>query len=801
MVSQLSFIILWIVLGALVFYRCSPKFWMPILAALLAVYSYFHLLNTEFLGLCWIVWAIFSLLIILSPLRRHFVIKPLLRWFKRQQPVLSAAEQQVLASGGVWWEHHFFSGAPDWRELLKLPASSLNSEEQSFLDNQVETLCRMINNWQVEHEDKNFSDEVWNYIKKEKFWGLAIEKKYGGHEFSANAHSAIIAKIASRSYSLAVTVMVPNALGAAEFLHHYGTPEQKEYFLPRLTCGEEIACFALTAPNAGSDAMSITDKGIVGRGVHEGREVIGIYLNWNKCYITLAPIATLIGVVFHLYDPDHLLGPEEDIGITVGIVPANHQGVEIGKRHCPLNMAFFNGPTRGHQVFIPMGWIIGGIECRGKGWQMMMECLALGRGISLPAVSTAVTQFCFRVAGAFATVRKQFNRPIGEFEGVKIALAHIGGFTYMSEATRLFTALGATEARPAVASAIAKYHLTEMSRQVVAHTMDIHAGQGIQLGPHNYLANYHNGVPISITVEGANLLTRNLIIFGQGVMRCHPYLRDEIMAADENNPHKLQRFDQLILQHIGKSLSEFMRTLVYGFTNGFWARGLQKSKLDKYLRQLTWMGFAFAFVTDVTLATVGGRLKFKEALSARLGDILSHLYLSSAVVKYFHDQGEQKQDLIFAEWSLHYSLHQIQTAFSGIFTNYPIRWVGSFLRLLIFPWGKKYQYPQDPLSFLIADKMQHDLILRDRLTKNCYNGDDLSDPVARLEKAFREVLAADPLYKKLEKAARDYGIPLHNNLQDDITLIHNKGALTLEEKDQLLSAEELRWAVQQVDEF
>lgn len=761
--------------------------------------------------LAWIALLIFIIIPIVVvvlfavfwPLRRKLFTMPFLNWVRRQQPSLTTIEQQVLESGGVWWEKNFFAGYIDWEQLLLLEKPVLTTVEQEFLDNQVETLCTMIDNWQIENELETLPEAVWNYIKKEGFWSLGLDKKYGGHNFSPIAHSAIISKIASRSYSAAVTIMVPNALGPAEFLQHYGTEEQKERYLPRLGAGDEISCFALTSPNAGSDAMSTTDTGIVCKGIYQNSEVLGIRLNWKKRYITLSPIATLIGLAFHLFDPDHLLGDQEDIGITLALIPSNTPGIKIGKRHKPLNLSFLNGPISGKDVFIPLDWIIGGVERRGHGWQMLMECLAVGRGISLPAVSTAITQLCFRMGSAYAYIRQQFRRSIGEFEGVKESLAHIGGFTYLSEATRLFTSLAVAKgARPAVASAISKYHLTEICRKVVNYTMDIHAGHGIQMGPRNYMAFLHMATPVNITVEGANILTRNLIIFGQGVMRCHPYLRAEIMAAsDPNDPIKVRQFDRLLLKHIGMVLNQLFRAFIYGITNGCCVKVPKKKNLTKYFRQLTRMSVAFALVSNVTLAIVGGKLKFKESLSARLGDVLSYLYMSSAVIKHFHDEGEKEQDLVFVDWCLSYCLHQIRLVFGQIFDNFPIPWIAKLIQLFIFPWGGNYIYPKEQWNFDIADKMQRDLILRDSLSKNCYSNQSPSDATGRVELAFQKLLKVRPILAKIEEAIKQKKLKLQNNFIDVIETAYRIELLSAEEYHQLLEAETLRWNALAVDEF
>ena len=803
MLTFIAWIALIGVLWTFAFYKVSPKIWIPSIAVLLLIYSYFHFFSVISLIVCWLLWAIVAGTIICSPCRRRLITTPFLKWFHKQQPPLTPSEQQVLDAGGLWWEQQFFTGHPNWQQLSELEKPRLTQAEQSFIDNQVETLCGMLNDWEIVHKHKDLPDKAWDYIKKEKFWGLVIEKQYGGHQFSAMAHSTIVNKIATRSYSAALTVMVPNSLGPAELLHRYGTQEQKTYYLPRLAKGDEIPCFALTAPEAGSDATSIKDSGVVCKGTYQNKEVLGIRLNWNKRYITLAPVATLIGLAFKLYDPDHLLGDKENVGITLALVPANQSGVEIGSRHYPLNLAFMNGPTRGKDVFIPIDWIIGGVESRGQGWQMMMECLAVGRGISLPALSSATAQLCFRMTGAYAFIRQQFHRSIGEFDGVKEALARIGGFTYLCEATRWFTAQGVDSGvRPAIASAVTKYHLTEICRKVVTDAMDIHGGRAIQMGPRNYLGNIHDGMPTSITVEGANILTRNLIIFGQGVMRCHPYLRHEIAASsDPKDASKRKQFDQLILKHTGFVLSQFARALVYGLTGGRWIRVPKKDRMTKYYRQLTRMSNAFVWVTDITLAVMGRELKLKETISARLGDVFSHLYMASAVLKYYQDQGQQDEDNAFVDWCIHYCLYQIHQAFIRFFSNFSVGWVSRLMRWIIFPFANGYAYPSDKVGFQIAHLMQKNSSLRDRLTSYCYIGHDEQDVTGRIEHALQSLLVAAPVFEKIEGLIRAKKVPCRGSMIATAEEAFQAGLLTADEWDQLKRAERLRQEAIQVDEF
>lgn len=796
----------WIALIILVFgtayFRVAARYWVPIFAIIL-----FFFTSSQFMGLfssviAWLIWILLSGFMVMGVLRQQIFTKPLIRWFKKQQPQLSDDEIAVLEAGGLWFEQEFFKGAPDWNKLLAYPKAQLSNEEQAYLDNQVAKLCNELDDWQIIHGKKDLSEPAWTTIKQEKFLGLIIDKHYQGLGFSPLMHSTVVGKIATRSHSAAINVMVPNSLGPAEFLHRYGTDEQKSYYLPRLADGREIPCFALTSPEAGSDATSISDRGDVCYGMYAGKQIIGIRLNFNKRYITLAPIATLIGLAFKLYDPEHLLGDKEAIGITLALIPAAHPGVEIGHRHYPLNLAFMNGPIRGADVFIPLDWIIGGLDRRGQGWQMMMECLSVGRGISLPALAVGTMQVCYRVTGAYAKIRQQFQRPVGEFEGVQEALSRIGGFCYLSEAARIFTSMGVAEdAKPAVASAITKYHLTEMSRKAVADAMDVHAGRAIQTGPRNYLANIHDGIPTAITVEGANILTRNLIIYGQGAIRCHPYLRSEIAAADASHGRKVTQFDRLILRHIGLILQNFTRTFWYGITHAYFIKTPKTRALQWHLRQLTRMSTVFALSSDLTLAYLGKQLKIKEAISARLGDFLSFLYLSSSVIYYFHSHEEPENEKVYVDWTIQYCLHQMYVRLAEVFENYPRRWLGRIILWFCFPFSKGYRYPKDALSFELAKTLLNPGALRDKLTHLCYISDDAADPIARVERAFIMAHKSESLFQKIRQAVLSKQLSYESSLADMAKTAYNKGIISIAERDQLIEYEKLRQDAIAVDEF
>lgn len=788
------------VIWALIFYRSSASIWLPLSAFMLGILTYLQWIPLAGIVILWVIWIFLALLMWITPLRLMLTI-PFLRWFQRENPPLSAAEQQVIDAGGAWWGVELFSGQPDWPSLLTPAPVVLTAAEQAFLDQQVTALCQELDEWRISYQDYDLSAQAWRLIKSQGFWALEMDTQYGGHGFSPLAHAAIISKIAACSVSAAITVMVPNSLGPAEFLKYYGTAEQKQYYLPRLARGEEIACFALTGVEAGSDAASITDTGVVCYGDYAGEKVLGVRLNWNKRYITLAPIATVVGLAFRLFDPEHWLSEVEDIGITLALIPAHLPGVEKGPRHSPLNMGFMNGPVRGKEVFIPLSQLIGGVERRGQGWQMMMECLVVGRGISLPGVATAMAQFCLRMSSAYALVRRQFHRPIVKFEGIQQALGRIGGLTYLSEALRLSTIQVIQQGgRPAVASAIAKYHLTEFTRQIVADSMDIHGGRSIQSGPRNYLSYLHAAAPINITVEGANILTRGLIIYGQGVLRCHPYLRNELTAAMRQD---VRGFDKIFCRHLGFILSQCARLIIYGVTGGRWIRAKAPTGLPaQYCRQLTRMSNALVILTDMTLLVLGKRLKIKEALSARLGDVLSYLCMAVSALKYYQDHGQPPDEKIFIQWSMAFCFARIQAAILDFLANFPVRWLAKVLRRLIFPWGSAYAGPADDLTAAIAQSLCGNLPLRERLSAHCWLRPDSA--AWQMEQAMHALLNAAPLLEKINRI-RFTEIPLpspfESYLSARIRCAYQQQIINQDERDQLQIVADLCWEAIQVDEF
>ncbi|MGZ8162450.1 MAG: acyl-CoA dehydrogenase, partial [Methylobacter sp.] len=644
---------------------------------------------------------LFVFLLLFIPLnlpfiRQQLVSRPLSKLMKAALPVMSQTEQEALEAGNTWWEAELFSGSPDWKILQDLPVAQLTEEEQAFIDGPVETLCEMLNDWDITHNRKDLPKEVWDYIKKQKFCGMIIPKHYGGLDFSDTAHSEIVMKISSRSTTAAVTVMVPNSLGPAKLLLAYGTEQQKNYYLPRLASGEEIPAFALTGPHAGSDASAMPDTGMVCYGAFEGQDnVLGIRLNWEKRYITLGPVATVLGLAFKLYDPDGLIGDKKNLGITVALIPTNTPGVAIGRRHFPLDSAFQNGPNWGKDVFIPMDWIIGGVAQAGNGWKMLMQSLATGRAISLPALSVGSAKFTCRNAGAYARIRKQFKLPIGELEGIEEPLSRMAGETYILDAARKVTTAALDNGeKPAVISAILKYELTERMRRIVNDGMDIHGGAGICMGPKNYLGRLYQVIPVSITVEGANILTRTMMIFGQGAIRCHPYLQKEIAALQQNN---LPEFDNILFQHLGFFMHNMAASLWLGLTNARFHSVPGDKDTRRYYRQIARLSVNFALLADFALLTLGGTLKRRERISGRFADALSNLYLCSCVLKYYQDQGCPQDDAPLLHWACLQTIYRAQQSLRAIFWKLPLRPLVWLLRCVIFPTGKPYSPPSDRL--------------------------------------------------------------------------------------------------------
>jgi len=782
-------------------YRLSLLTWTVIFGAGLVLLSATGLLP-ELLAL--IFWPLFILMALFnfSGLRQKYLSTPMLAYIQKALPPISRTEREAIEAGTTWWESDLFQGEPDFNKLLDTPAPGLSEEEQAFIDGPVEKLCAMLDDWQI-GQDGDMPREAWEYMAEERFWAINIPRKYGGLEFSAEANSAIVMKIATRCGAAAVTVMVPNSLGPAELLLEYGTPEQKDHYLPRLANGEEIPCFGLTNPEAGSDAGAIPDHGIVCRGEFEGEEVLGLRLNWDKRYITLGPVATLLGLAFKAYDPDHLLGEQEELGITCALVPTGLEGVRIGERHYPMDAPFQNGPNAGRDVFIPLSYVIGGRERIGKGWRMLMESLAVGRAISLPASGTAAAKMCARTTGAYARVREQFGIPIGKFEGVQEALARIGGLTYMMDAGRLLTtsALKMGE-RPSVITAILKYHLTENARTVVNDAMDVHGGKGICRGPANYLAAGYTQLPILITVEGANILTRSMIIFGQGAMRCHPYLLDEIKFAQREVDDTLhEEFDATLTNHIGYTVMNGIKSAVYAVSGGKLAPAGDRGSLDEHYRQFARYSASFAVLADIALLILGGGLKRKESLSARFGDALSYMYLGTASLKHFRDQGQPDADRALVEWACEHCLHRVQESLDGILRNFPNRALGIALRGLVFPLGRRRRGPDDRLTHQVAELLLAPSDARDRLTAGMYIDERPEDAVAGLEDALHKVVKVEDLLRKLRDQGQRFEHSPRQDYQSWVDELRDEELVSDEQAGDLMAAREATLRVIAVDHF
>ena len=689
----------------------------------------------------------------LSSFRRDFISKPIFRWAGRALPQLSATEREAIEAGDVWWDADLFGGNPDWTKLLNFPPARLSTQEQAFLDGPVEEICRMLDEWQINWELGDLPPGVWDFLKAKKFFAMIIPTRYGGLGFSAYAHSEVIRKLATRSISGAVTAMVPNSLGPGELLLRFGTQEQQDYWLPRLAEGKEIPCFGLTSPEAGSDAAAMIDSGVVCRGIWQSREVLGIKLNWHKRYITLGPIATVQGLAFKLYDPDHLIGERDEIGITLALVPTNLPGIEIGRRHLPCLHAFQNGPNRGRDVFIPIDNVIGGIGQVGKGGKMLMSALAAGRGISLPSVSAAGCAFAAHVSGAYARVREQFHVPIGRFEAIQELLGRMAATAYLVDAARRLTCAAIDQGhKPAVITAIMKAQATERLRVVANDAMDIHGGKAVQDGPLNYLGSFYRAVPIGITVEGANIVTRSLIEFGQGAIRSHPYLLKEMTALEDADATRgLEQFDRALWAHVGHACVNALRAIARAWTGAAFAPRPNAGGASRFYKPLGRYASAFALAVDIALLTLGGALKRQEMISARFGDILSELYLLSTVLKRWQDEGRQQADLPVVEWCMEGGFAAIETRFEEIFANFPNRPAAWLLRFLLLPFGLRRRGPSDRLTRTCADLLVAPSATRDRLTADIFHGVG-DDGLARLERAFALAVAAQPLRDRLHRA-------------------------------------------------
>jgi len=736
----------------------------------------------------------------IKPLRRLFISNRLFSLFRKVMPKLSSTEREALEAGTVWWDAELFSGKPRWRRLLRQPAPALTEREQAFIDGPVEELCLMLDDWEISEKYRDLPKPVWQFIRENGFFGMIIPKTYGGLEFSAQGNSAVVMKLASRNVTAAVTVMVPNSLGPGELLLHYGTEEQMNYYLPRLASGQEIPCFALTSPLAGSDAGAMPDTGIVCKDLFNGEEVLGLRLNWNKRYITLAPVATLLGLAFRALDPDGLLGDTKDLGISCALIPTDTAGVEIGNRHIPVGAVFMNGPTQGTDVFIPMDWVIGGQQRLGQGWRMLMQSLAAGRAISLPSLGVAGGKMATLLTGAYARIRTQFDSPIGNFGGVQEPLSRIGGRTYRMDSARLLTLIALDQGeKPGVLSAINKYALTEGNRQCVIDAMDVHGGKGIILGPNNYLARAYQSLPTSITVEGANILTRSMIIFGQGAIRAHPCLLKEMNAVSGIANSQARRiFDNALFTHIGYSISNMVRSLLLGLTGSRMTPAPVTGPHAKYFRQLSRMSAAFAFLADSVLILLGGKFKFKEKLSGRLADALIHLYMGSAMLKRFEDNGRPASDLPLLTWGMEDSLFTIQKSLLGVIENFPVPVLGRIVRLIVFPFGLPHRGPSDKTVSAVAQILLSENESRDRLTDGVFIS-DRDDATGRVNKAFHLVLEAQAAERAIKNALKQS--VNFENYEGLVKRATESGVITEEQATMVRLAQQASAKVIAVDDF
>ena len=688
----------------------------------------------------------------MASLRARYLTTPVHRWAKTALPALSETESEALTAGEVWWEAELFSGNPDWSKLHAVKSPKMSPEEQAFFDGPCQQLCGMIDDWKINHESADLPGPVWDFLRKEKFFGMIIPKSYGGLGFSAFAHSEIVRYISTRSVAAAVTVMVPNSLGPGELLHQFGTEGQKDYWLPRLADGRELPAFGLTSAEAGSDASAMIDEGVIEKGKWQGEEVLGIRLNWAKRYITLAPVCTVLGLAFKLRDPDGLLGGAQDIGITCALVPTHLGGVENGRRHLPSSTMFMNGPTTGEDVFIPLDHIIGGQEYAGKGWKMLMSALAAGRGISLPSMGCAAIAVSAHTTGAYARVREQFNLPIGKFGGVQARLGRLAADAYAMDAARHLTCAGLDEGRAlSVVSAIMKAHATYRMREALNDAMDVHSGKAVIDGPSNYLLPLYRAVPIGITVEGANIVTRSLIIFGQGSIRAHPHMLDNMMALRENDAKtSREKFDKSFWAHVGHTTKTLFRSWGRALTGGRFAPAPDAAAATPIYRELSRWSAAYALTADVLFLSLGGALKREEMISARMGDVLSEMYILSAALKRWEDEGRQEADLPVLRYTADRSFNRIQTALDEVIRNLPARWAAWPLRFFTLPGGLRHG-PDDRLTVACSELLYHPSDSRDRITGHIFEGCH-HDGVDLLNRAYEAVTRLAPVMKRLRDA-------------------------------------------------
>lgn len=744
--------------------------------------------------------ALLCLVLLVTPLRQSLITKRVYKTLGGAMPSMSDTEREALDAGTSWWEKELFMGAPNWDTFANYPYPTLSAEEQSFIDNEVETLCAMLDEWKIQHEDKELSPEAWRFIKSNGFLGLIIPKEFGGLEFSSYAQSRVMSKIASRSPTAAVTCMVPNSLGPGELLMHYGTDAQKQRWLPGLAKGDEVPCFGLTGPEAGSDAGAIPDTGVVCYGMHEGEQVLGLRMNFSKRWITLAPIATVVGLAFKMHDPEGLLGnPQKtDYGITCALVPADHKGVIIGPRHNPIGSPFMNGTVDGKDVFIPLDYIIGGVENAGRGWRMLMECLGVGRGISLPALSTSASEMTYLSVGAFAKVREQFKISVGKFEGVQDATSRMASNTYMLEAFRHLVTCGLNQGgTPSVMTAMAKYYATETMRGVVNDGMDVAGGRAVQMGPRNFLATPYQAIPVSITVEGANILTRSLMIFGQGAMRCHPYLFEELqLLQSEDKEGALKQFDNLFFKHLGYTFNRGAKAFVAGYVGGSsHAPSFADAFTRPYYKHINRLSAGFALTADMALGLLAGDLKRKEMLSGRLADIHGHLFITTAILQFYENGTKSKSERLHAEVALQNSFYTIQEAFLSFFDNFPNRMAASLVSFVVFPSGRIFTPPSDELKRQLGDTFMDDFEanpFRDYLKTMVYYNTEADDVTGRMENAYQTLLNIEPLWQKFKKAEHKDSFE-GLTFEDHVVYASQSGDITEEEAEVLIQYNALRF--------
>jgi acyl-CoA dehydrogenase len=777
--------------------RASLSSYTLCFAALMAIGSLFNIIGI----VSWLLFAVIALPINIDNIRQQFISMPILAIFKKIMPQMSSTEQEAIDAGTTWFDADLFRGDPDWKKLHNYPRPRLSSQEKAFLDGPVEKLCAMVNDWHITHEIADLPPEIWQFLKENKFFAMIIKKQYGGLEFSAYAQSRVLQKLTGVSSVLASTVGVPNSLGPGELLQEYGTKEQQDYYLPRLAIGEEIPCFALTSPEAGSDAGSIPDFGIICHGQFNGADVLGMKLTWDKRYITLAPIATVLGLAFKLQDPDNLLSEQEDLGITCALIPTDLAGITIGRRHFPLNVPFQNGPTQGDEVFVPLDFIIGGPDMAGQGWRMLVECLSVGRAITLPSNSTGGIKTAALATGAYSRIRRQFKMPIGKMEGIEEPLARIGANAYLMDAvTTLSTGAIDLGEKPSVISAIAKYHLTEKMRASIIDAMDIHGGKGICMGPNNYLARGYQGAPIAVTVEGANILTRSMIIYGQGAIRCHPYVLSELEAANNSdNEQALNDFDHALFGHIGFSISNISRSLWCSFTGSRFLGSPYDDETRRYYQLLTRFSANLAMLSDISMVSLGADLKRKERISARLGDVLSQLYLAAATLKRYNDEGRNSADLPLVQWAVEDCLYNIQHAIDELIRNFPNKIIAKTLRIIVFPLGTWLNKPNDEIAHKVAQLLQTPGSARTRLGQGQYLTRDGNNIFGRLEQVLEDIINCEPIYERICRELNKK-LPFYQlDKVAEIGLTHN--IISKAEAELLSTAEIGRQWVIAVDDF